>query len=86
VKRSIQLILVAVVLGFVGSVAGPAIYESSVQAQGIVIPERHVGHFQVSAFGTHGSYGCFIVDTKDGQVWRVDGNGSPKSIGTVGEK
>lgn len=86
-KRSIRLVLVAVVSCFVGSIAGPAIYETVAGAQpGIVSPERHVGHFQISAFGTHGSFGCFIIDTVDGQVWRTDNNGKPQLIGTVTER
>jgi hypothetical protein len=83
VKHSLQLVLVAVVSCFVGSLAGPAIYESVARAQpAIVVPERPVGHYQLDAYGYSGGRGC-ILDTIDGQLWHVDREAAPQLIGSV---
>lgn len=41
-----------------------------------------IGRFQVSAYGSPSSNGCYIIDTKTGRTWRV-ANGQPPQL--VGE-
>jgi hypothetical protein len=86
VKRSVQFVLVAVVSCFVGSVTGPAIHDTAARAQapGIVVPKRHVGHFQIDAYGFPGNRGCYVIDTVDGQMWHIESSGKPQLIGSVG--
>jgi hypothetical protein len=53
--------------------------------------KAETAHFQVSAFGYAGtaggpkllepSSGAYIVDTQDGRVWRIVGEGKPKLLG-----
>lgn len=58
-------------------------------------PEPAQARFQISAWAHPGlqrtersgseraAHGAYIIDSSTGKVWRVDGSGSPKSIGTA---
>jgi hypothetical protein len=62
---SIAIVFAALVAGYLmGSGSG----ERPANAQGAAAPGG--GRYQVSSWGSHGSHGCYIIDTATGALWK----------------
>ena len=72
----------AVVIFLGGLTAGATLFNTSAIAQA---PAAKVtGTYRISAYGNGmGGYGCYLVDTASGDVWKADGPSEFKPVAKI---